>query len=131
MMVHPDSHRIPRVPRYSGNPTGEITFWLTGLSPSMVGHSMPNSAKVIFCNSLKVPGHLQSAPTTPQRQRTCPLASLRFRLFPFRSPLLRKSRLISFPLGTMMVHFPRFAPQRGITILIVIGCPILLSPDQS
>jgi hypothetical protein len=32
-----------------------------------------------------------------------------FGLFPFRSPLLRKSRLISFPQGTEMFHFPWFA----------------------
>lgn len=32
-----------------------------------------------------------------------------FRLFPVRSPLLRKYRLVSFPLGTKMFHFPRFA----------------------
>ena len=30
----------------------------------------------------------------------------RFRLFPFRSPLLWESRLISFPPGTEMFHFP-------------------------
>ena len=29
-----------------------------------------------------------------------------FRLFPFRSPLLWESRLISFPPGTEMFHFP-------------------------
>ena len=34
----------------------------------------------------------------------------RFGLFRFRSPLLSESRLISLPLGTEMVHFPRFAP---------------------
>ena len=34
----------------------------------------------------------------------------RFGLFRFRSPLLSESRLISLPLGTKMVHFPRFAP---------------------
>ena len=33
----------------------------------------------------------------------------RFRLFPLRSPLLRESRLISFPLGTEMFHFPKLA----------------------
>ena len=68
------------------------------------------STKIILYNSLKASGHLRPVPTTPQRQRTCPLTSLRFGLFPFRSPLLRKSRSIYFPLGTMMVHFPRFAP---------------------
>ena len=39
---------------------------------------------------------------------------------PFRSPLLRESRLISFPRGTEMFHFPRLSSprlcvQRGIT----------------
>ena len=33
----------------------------------------------------------------------------RFRLFPFRSPLLWESRLISFPSGTEMFHFPELA----------------------
>ena len=33
----------------------------------------------------------------------------RFGLFPVRSPLLGESLLISFPLGTEMFHFPRFA----------------------
>ena len=32
-----------------------------------------------------------------------------FRLFRVRSPLLSESRLFSSPLGTEMVHFPRFA----------------------
>ena len=39
---------------------------------------------------------------------------------PFRSPLLRESRLISFPRGTEMFHFPRLSPpglcvQPGVT----------------
>jgi hypothetical protein len=33
----------------------------------------------------------------------------RFRLFPFRSPLLGESFLLSLPLGTEMFQFPRFA----------------------
>ena len=33
-----------------------------------------------------------------------------FRLFPFRSPLLRKSLLFSFPEGTEMFHFPSLSP---------------------
>src|SRR5919108_5474180 len=37
----------------------------------------------------------------------CPLTPAGFRLIPFRSPLLRESRLISFPRGTEMCHFPR------------------------
>ena len=32
----------------------------------------------------------------------------KFRLFPFRSPLLRESFLLFFPLGTKMFQFPKF-----------------------
>src|SRR5439155_9389511 len=35
-----------------------------------------------------------------------------FRLFRFRSPLLAESRLLSFPSGTEMVHFPGLARTR-------------------
>ncbi len=35
-----------------------------------------------------------------------------FGLLPVRSPLLRESRLISFPAGTEMFQFPAFASQR-------------------
>ena len=35
-----------------------------------------------------------------------------FGLFPVRSPLLRESRLISFPAGTEMFQFPALAPFR-------------------
>ena len=38
-----------------------------------------------------------------------PIARLRFRLMPVRSPLLRQSRLLSFPRGTEMFQFPPFA----------------------
>lgn len=41
-------------------------------------------------------------------------------LFPFRSPLLGKSRLISFPLGTEMFQFSRFA-----SLHLCIQCRIL------
>lgn len=42
-------------------------------------------------------------PTTPAAPKP-----RRFRLFPFRSPLLRESRLISTPLVTEMFHFSRY-----------------------
>jgi hypothetical protein len=49
-----------------------------------------------------------SGPTTPFRQRHQALTPARFSLFPFRSPLLRESRLLSFPQGTEMFQFPWF-----------------------
>lgn len=59
-----------------------------------------------------------------------------FRLFPFRSPLLGKSRLISFPPGTEMFQFPGFASmilciQTRMIRSLLSGFPIQISSDQS
>src|SRR5215207_1743801 len=63
-----------------------------------------------FCNSVKGLMPLLSGPTTPAWQRHQAIAPVRFRLFPFRSPLLRESLLLSLPRGTQMFQFPRFPP---------------------
>jgi hypothetical protein len=61
----------------------------------------------------------------------------RFGLFPFRSPLLRESRLLSFPVGTEMFHFPTFPPpalcvQAGaMGHYALSGFPIRRSPGRS
>ena len=39
-----------------------------------------------------------------------------FGLFPFRSPLLRESRLLSFPPGTEMFHFPGCRPPTDVGV---------------
>jgi hypothetical protein len=80
-MVPPYSIRISRVPTYSSSPT-TMLFQIRDYHPLSL--AFPN-------HSLK----------TMQLDVTG--------LFPFRSPLLRKSRLISFPLGTEMFQFSRFA----------------------
>jgi hypothetical protein len=61
-----------------------------------------------------------SGPTTPNWQRHQALPPARFGLFPFRSPLLRESLLLSFPAGTEMFQFPAFphpalCVQAGVT----------------
>ena len=61
---------------------------------------------------MQLPGSGASEPhPAPQHHRynTCALTYRRFGLFPVRSPLLGKSRLLSLPPGTKMVHFPGFA----------------------
>jgi hypothetical protein len=63
---------------------------------------------------------LPLGPTTPNWQRHQALPPARFRLFPFRSPLLRESLLLSFPVGTEMFQFPTFplpvlCVQTGVT----------------
>ena len=114
-MVHPDSHRISRVPRYSGIPTIEKTHFRLQDWHLLWLALQCYSANMFFYDSMETVDNLPLAPTTPKRQRIYPLTSFRFRLFPVRSPLLRKSQLISLPLGTMMVHFPRFAPAKRVT----------------
>ena len=80
-MVPPSSGRISRVPPYS--PTAGLILLPTGLSPAVGG--------------LSIPLREQSMMRDPSG------------LLPFRSPLLRESRLISFPPGTEMFQFPGFA----------------------
>ena len=80
-MVPPYSIRISRVPTYSSSPT---------------------------CTAFQIQGYHLLWPAFP----SCSFKPYMFvvtGLFPFRSPLLRKSRLISFPLGTEMFQFPGFA----------------------
>jgi hypothetical protein len=82
-MVPPYSIRISRVPTYSSSPI-YIIFQIRGYHPLSL--AFPN-------HSLKLSKLVMTG------------------LFPFRSPLLRKSRLISFPLGNEMFQFPRFASR--------------------
>src|SRR5215472_4447482 len=51
-----------------------------------------------------------SGPATPDTQRLPAITRDRFSLIPFRSPLLRESRLLSLPMGTEMFHFPTLPP---------------------
>ncbi len=76
-------------------------------------------------------------PSTPVTQRLLAMTRDRFGLFPFRSPLLRESRLLSLPVGTEMFHFPTLPPpalcvQAGaMGHYAPSGFPIRKSPDRS
>ena len=59
----------------------------------------------------------------------------KFGLFPFRSPLLRESLLLSFPQGNEMFQFPWLPPQtyvfgRGRAGFASTGSPIRESPAK-
>ena len=84
------------MPRSTQVPTVPISVSDTGLSPAVVWLS----------SQLLLPNHGSRAWVLQPRI----VETTRFGLFPFRSPLLWESRLISFPLGTEMFHFPRSAP---------------------
>src|SRR5579864_1406879 len=92
-MVPPYSNRISRVPSYSSSPI-YTAFHVRGYHPLLP--AFPNRSATLY--KLYVTG-----------------------LFPVRSPLLGKSRLISFPLVTEMFQFSRFASpvlciQTGISL---------------
>ena len=63
------------------------------------------SARKLFCNFFAYLRFGRNAPR-PQLRNARTLTRNWFGLFPFRSPLLRKSLLLSFPTGTKMCQFP-------------------------
>ena len=89
--------RLSRVRSYSGAGSADLLLTRTGLSPSMVEHSRTLPLEEVLGNS-----HMPVLqPPTDE--------SVGFRLFRVRSPLLTESLFLSFPRGTEMFQFPRFA----------------------
>lgn len=89
--------------RYSGMGETPRNISPTGLSPS-TAPDFHRSSGIDIAGKLPHPiPHISSEL----------LRRIRFGLFPFRSPLLRKSHLISFPAGTEMLHFPAFPSLTG------------------
>jgi hypothetical protein len=118
-MVLLNSRRIPRVRRYSGVYPGESRAFAYGTVTLYGSPFQCDSASADFCDSRRSAHGPDVDPTTPHGQRMRPSTRVRFRLFPFRSPLLRESRLLSFPGGTEMFQFsplalPRLWIQRGV-----------------
>ena len=109
-MVSPDSHGIPRVPRYSRTPAeATLSFDYGTLTPCGCPFQGPSSRQVL-CNFLALnrPGL-----TTP--------AIRRLPVWAFPRSLAATSGIISFPRGTKMFQFPRFPPpdlcvQSGVTV---------------
>ena len=103
-MVPADSHRISRVPRYSGTRIRvRSSFAYVAVTPYGSGfHRIRLEAGLVTLRF-----YTDARPTTPQG-----ITPPRFGLFRVRSPLLAESLLIYFPPGTEMVHFPGFARTR-------------------
>ena len=107
-MGPPDSHRITRVPRYSGLRYASYSFVYESFT--LYGTTFQTFPLAIF--------HAMSRPYNPAHA----LRHQRFGLFPGRSPLLRESLLFSLPTGTKMFQFPAFAfLNRGMTGLQPAG----------
>ena len=63
------------------------------------------SADARLCNSPVALRHDRTGPTTPHELGPQAITLAWFGLVPFRSPLLRESRFLSFPPATKMCHF--------------------------
>src|SRR5215471_9280358 len=113
-----------------------LRFRLQGYHPLCRRFPTSSATKTIFY-SLPDQQLRLGGPATPYAQRLPAMARARFGLFPFRSPLLRESRLLSLPVGTEMFHFPTFPPpalcvQAGaMGHYAHSGFPIRRSPGMS
>ena len=108
-MVLPDSHRVPRVPRYSGIRSKKSDsfrlqdyhlLWCTFPSASSINQ---------ICNFSTNPKLRPTGTHNPGYTTLSGLTYIRFGLIPFRSPLLWKSLLFSLPGVTKMFQFTPFA----------------------
>ena len=107
-MVQADSHRIPRVPWYSGLCTTYIYACFVYRAFTFYDQPSQNcSTTHIYLCTLPVAAYVH---TPLHRQSKCYgiIHSSQFRLLPVRSPLLRESLLLSSPPGTEMFHFPGY-----------------------
>ena len=134
-MVVPDSHKVTRAPWYSGSPSSKLgSCRRRGCHP--LWPAFPDRwAKILVCNLPTAPYHRPTKTYNTTATTHTGLTSLWFRLFPFRSPLLGESQLISVPAGTEMFHFPAWAShvlwiQTWIGGIHRPGFPIRKSSDH-
>ena len=106
-MVLADSHGISRAPCYLGTPHRARCAFAYRAVTLCGSPFQENSASARVGDSATVPVYRLVGPTTSTRQRHRAITPRRFRLFPFRSPLLRESLLLSVPRSTEMFQFPR------------------------
>ena len=108
-MVLPNSHRISRVPQYLGFRSRKSdSFHLKDYHPLWLAfpdYSVINQ----ICNSPTDPKLRPIEPHDPEYTTLPGLTYIRFGLFPFRSPLLWESQLLSLPADTKMFQFSALA----------------------
>ena len=93
---------------------------VTGLSPSLAHPFHDASPSLEVSDLSRGPRPSPAWSHDPLAATLAGLARQRFRLFPVRSPLLRKSLLFSFPGATEMCHFaplplPALCVQAGVS----------------
>ena len=105
-MVPAGSDRVSRARPYSGTRRGRLRVFAYGTVTRCGSTFQSIRLTRNFVTSRPAGRRIMTSPTTPMRQRLPPVTSHGFGLFPFRSPLLRESRFLSFPPGTKMFQFP-------------------------
>src|SRR5665811_127016 len=97
---------MSRVSPYSGGCQGRTTVLTYGAFTLCGGlfHGLPLT--IVFVTPRHHCSDTKTTPTTPIMLNLQAVTHDRFRLIPFRSPLLRESIFLSLPQGTEMFHFP-------------------------
>ena len=135
-MVPADSDQVSRARPYSGTCQGRPCAFVYGTVTPYGANFHSLRLAHDFVTPRPAGRRIKTGPTTPSRKRLPSITSRRFGLFPFRSPLLRESRFLSFPLGTKMFQFPSlplpalFDSGESTRALPRVGFPIRKSPDQ-
>jgi len=113
-VVLPDSSNISRVSEYLGIRHGSSKVFAYGTITLYCPVFQPILLTSEFVTSAGASRNVWSR--TPQHHISNAVSWHSYGLgcFPFRSPLLGESRLISFPEGTEMFHFPSFAWRRYV-----------------
>ena len=106
-MVPAGSDRVSRARPYSGTCQGRPYVFAYGTITRCGVAFHPLRLTHDFVTSRPAGRRIKTGPTTPARQRLPPVTSHGFGLIPFRSPLLRESRFLSFPRATKMFQFAR------------------------
>ena len=111
-MVLPNSHKISRVPWYLGAQSrrGLSTFaYRTSTFCGQPFQAVRLDAVFVTLRPSQHSGQIRSR--DPRRTTVAALHTAGFRLFPVRSPLLRKSRFLSFPAVSEMFQFAALATR--------------------
>jgi hypothetical protein len=135
-VVPADSDRVSRARPYSGTCPGRLRAFAYGTVTrcGATFHSLRLTHS--FVTSRPAGRRIKTGPTTPPQQQLPPITLQRFGLIPFRSPLLRESRFLSFPRATKMFQFTRLPPLalfysgESTRALPRVGFPIRKSRDQ-
>ena len=108
-MVLADSHRVSRAPQYLGAGIGSPHSFVYRTLTCCGSTFQNDSTRGEGFDSRRVPHDPDIRSRNTDHATRAGLARSRFRLIPFRSPLLGKSHLLSVPEATEMFQFAPLA----------------------